>query len=201
LNATWLLERATTNFEKFLWVGILEKMDESLEMLEYQGGYSPGFKVARKNSHKHGSGAPATDEEKAKLASLMPMDMWFYDHVKRTHEAKYEAYQNFKKAGATTPTTAQLGKDKCPIPAVKVPPLPPADLLGEHALPDHLGVTNPCISTRFILKCSPSMYYKWELKDADNNDAHQKMIPAWGNGKAALGQQTASPSADDLLGR
>jgi len=28
------------NFEKFLWVGILEKMDESLQILEYQGGYA-----------------------------------------------------------------------------------------------------------------------------------------------------------------
>ena len=65
---------------KFLWVGILEKMGESLELLEYQGGYERGFTVATKNAHKHN--AKATDEEKAKLAALMPMDVWFYDHVK-----------------------------------------------------------------------------------------------------------------------
>ena len=112
LNATWLLDRATRNFEKFLWVGILEKMSESLQMLEYQAGYSPGFKVARKNSHKHN--AEATPEEKAKLAALMPMDMWFYNHVKRTHEAKWEAFQRLKE----TDKAAPLGKEHCPRPAV-----------------------------------------------------------------------------------
>ena len=206
LNATWLLDRAVVNFEKFLWVGILEAMSESLEMLEYQGGYAPGFKVAKKNSHKHGSGAEASAEEKAKLASLMPMDMWFYDHVKRTHEAKWAAYQQIKAAGATTPATNQLGKEHCPRPAVPSPPLPPADLMQPNALPDHVaskfGSNGACMSTRFILKCAPSMYYKWELKDGDNNAQHQAMIPPWDSQQPAkLGTQSETPNAQDLVGR
>ena len=152
---------------KFLWVGILEKMGESLELLEYQGGYERGFTVATKNAHKHN--AKATDEEKAKLAALMPMDVWFYDHVKvrylppslppslsvthclclsqRTHEAKWAAFQAIKETGQAAP----LGKEHCPAPAVPMPPLPPADLLQPNALPAEVagrfGQHGACMSS------------------------------------------------------
>ena len=39
------------------------------------------------------------------------------------------------------------------------------------------GIKDPCVSTRFILKCAPAMYYRWELKDDDNNEAHQVRRP------------------------
>jgi hypothetical protein len=199
LNATWLLNRATRNFEKFLWVGILEKMSESLEMLEYQGGYAPGFKVQKKNQHKHN--AEASAEEKAKLAALMPMDVWFYDHVKRTHEAKWAAFQAIKQTGQAAP----LGKENCPAPAVPMPPLPPSDLMQPNALPaevvDRFGKNGACMSTRFILKCAPSMYYRWELQDKDNNEQHQAMIPPWDSREPAqLGEQSEQPNDVDVAG-
>ena len=199
LNATWLLNRATRNFEKFLWVGILEKMAESLELLEYQAGYAPDFAVKKTNSvRKH---EEATAEEKAKLAALMPMDLLFYNHASRAHEAKWTAFQKMKQTKQEMP----LGKEHCPGPAVPMPPLPPADLTQPNALPaevsERFGQNGPCVSTRFILKCAPAMYYHWKLRHVDNNEKHQATIPPWDSPlPPQLGEQSEQPNSMDLVG-
>ena len=90
-----------------------------MRLAAFAARYSPGFKVQKKNSHKHGNGSPATEQERAQLAALMPMDMWLYDHAVATHNAKWAAYEQLSKAGQLTPGTALLGKERCPAPAVR----------------------------------------------------------------------------------
>jgi hypothetical protein len=45
------------------------------------------------------------------------------------------------------------------------------------------------------------MYYRWELKDQDNNEQHQAMIPPWDSPMPAqLGEQSEQPNAADVAG-
>jgi hypothetical protein len=44
-------------------------------------------------------------------------------------------------------------------------------------------------------------YYRWELKDNDNNEQHQAMIPPWDSAlPARLGEQSERPNAMDVAG-
>ena len=38
LDWNYLLNRALINYHRSLWVGVMEKMDQSLELLHYQSG-------------------------------------------------------------------------------------------------------------------------------------------------------------------
>ena len=86
IEASSLANRAADNLEKTLWFGILEDMDRSLELLQYQLGLESKILMSKSNSGKKKS--VVTEEDRFKLKSLMPMDIWLYDYAKLLFEGK-----------------------------------------------------------------------------------------------------------------
>ena len=88
LNA---LEIATSNLENLVWFGLLEEIDASIEMFNRQFPMSRPLVIG----HLRSSAAKAliktsktthltrvTPQDRSKLASLMPYDIWLYDYAK-----------------------------------------------------------------------------------------------------------------------
>ena len=92
IDAVALANRAADNLEKTLWFGILEDMDRSLELLQYQLGLESKILMSKSNSGKKKS--VVTEEDRFKLKSLMPMDIWLYDYAKLLFEGKVKKLFN-----------------------------------------------------------------------------------------------------------
>ena len=73
---------------KCLWIGLLENITQSIEMLEYQTGLRIQF--------GHGNKSPGypqpTEDEISKLKKLMPVDLYIYEYAKKLFELRWRMY-------------------------------------------------------------------------------------------------------------
>ena len=94
-NWTYMLNTAMDNLHNCLWFGLMEKMDESLELFEYQ----TGFKIRMKHLNKHISKKKypePTSDNLHKMEKLMPMDLFLYKYAKQLFERRWQMYLNAK---------------------------------------------------------------------------------------------------------
>ena len=106
LDWDYMLNKAVDNLHKCLWVGILEDIDKSLNMLSHQTGLNLQLEYLRTNKEK-----PAQDHvsetEIEKIKSLMPMDLYFYEYAKQLHEHRWKMFSkqqhNTKKRFSALP--------------------------------------------------------------------------------------------------
>ena len=100
-NWTYMLNTAIDNLHNCLWLGLMERLDESLELFEYQ----TGLKIHMKHLNKHISRKKypePTNENIQKLETLMPMDLYLYEYAKKLFETRWQMYLNVKN-GANNP--------------------------------------------------------------------------------------------------
>ena len=74
-NWTYMLDTALDNLNKCLWIGILEKTDQSVE-------------------HKNMRTYPEPNQEEIeKLRKLIPIDLYIYEYAKQLFDHRWDAYQ------------------------------------------------------------------------------------------------------------
>lgn len=150
LDSNAMMAIAAKRLKNTFWFGILEDLEKSMELLQWQLEYEPANKqplvLDRKNVHSvahhrnhhelsHDAWqAPVDANTKAQLKRLMPMDIWFYGYAKQLFDARY----NFMKTGKYE----------------------------DPKVPDFPEVT--CQSTRYILKCydEPKLHHMWHTIEA-----------------------------------
>ena len=98
LSANWsfLLDTTIENLHKCLWIGILEEIDNSIEMLNFQTGL--GLTVQHQNSrdsHAHSlSYTELSPSQVEFLKKLMPVDMYLYEYARQLFGYRWKIYQN-----------------------------------------------------------------------------------------------------------
>ena len=88
-NWTYVLDKAFTNLHKCVWLGIVEDLDNSFEMLRYQAGLD--LKIERMNVNHDDYQKPSI-AEREKMKALMPMDVYLYEYAKQLHEYRYKMF-------------------------------------------------------------------------------------------------------------
>ena len=81
---------AADRLKQTLWFGFLSDQERSLEMLQWQLGYSKTIKLSYSNRSPHPD-ISARDREI--LESLMPMDIWLYNYAELLFEARWQQYK------------------------------------------------------------------------------------------------------------
>ena len=83
-----MLDTALDNLHKCLWIGLLEKTDQSMELLRYQTGLQLQLQHKNKISYPEPS-----QEEIEKLRKLIPIDLYIYEYGKQLFDHRWNAYQ------------------------------------------------------------------------------------------------------------
>lgn len=98
-NVTLLLHLSADRLERTMWFGILGSnyLNRSMELLQHalKLDYRPVLPTQNVNKGKLKHGKPTPAELDA-LASLMPQDLWLYEHAVHLFEARWAAYQTGK---------------------------------------------------------------------------------------------------------
>ena len=106
-NWTYMLNTAIENLHKCLWVGILDEIDRSFEMLKYQTGLE--MKMQRLNARfsngRNNSYPKLNPFQEDFLKKLMPMDMFVYEYAKQLHDFRWVIYKNPRNE---TPISKQI---------------------------------------------------------------------------------------------
>ena len=101
VNHEKALLQAADRMDRMFWVGILEDMERSIELLEHQFSIAPGT-LSRKHLNNGTDNSATVSAEAAKLLhSLVGMDLWLYDYGRAIFEARY---QHFKTGIWNQPT-------------------------------------------------------------------------------------------------
>ena len=110
----------------------MERMDESLELFEYQTGLK--IHVKHLNRHISKKNREPTSEDVRKLEKLMPMDLFLYKYAKQLFERRWQMYLNAKNG--------------------EINPLPPVNI----TLSKLPKIIDGCKSTSHYLKCPDDAY-------------------------------------------
>lgn len=91
------LEIATTNLENLIWFGLLEEIDASIKMFNRQFPMPEPLVIGHLRSSaantliktsKTTHLTRVTPQDRSKLASLMPYDIWLYDYAKTIFKSR-----------------------------------------------------------------------------------------------------------------
>ena len=93
-NWTYVLEKAITNLHKCLWLGIVDDLENSFEMLRYQTGLNVTTQHINVNSEDYQKPSKA---EREKLKALMPMDIYLYEYAKQLHNYRLKMFTDQKQ--------------------------------------------------------------------------------------------------------
>lgn len=94
-NRSKVLKMAIDNYHKFIAVGLLEDLDNTINLMKYSLGINLQFKHANKNKRKNNN--IINDINLRKIVSqYFPMDIWFYNYVKNDFYKKIDAIKNGK---------------------------------------------------------------------------------------------------------
>ncbi len=167
LNWTAMLDLALENLHNSLWIGILEKMDQSLTLLEYQTGLHVKMGHANRNSR---SQANQPLEVTEKLRRLMPMDMFLYEYANQLHDLRWRVYMNIgaeKEANDTQHNASAQDQLKHKE---------HHDLnVSSFVLPKYIY---GCQSSRYVLRC-PQERIRYQLKTSQTvlDKQQGKLLP------------------------
>lgn len=92
-----VLREAVENYNKFLWVGVVDRWDQGVELLESQANMDLQAHVRSRDNRNPNAGA--TEAELALLRMAYPMDAAFYAYSSAMHEKRWELYHTAKAAG------------------------------------------------------------------------------------------------------
>jgi len=93
-----LLEMAKNNLSKFAFVGLVEKMDESLFLLHYTFGWKPIRDTVKKNVAPDSESIILSDKAKSKIAAWTKLDNKLYSYGKQLFESRYSQMVNALKS-------------------------------------------------------------------------------------------------------
>lgn len=110
LNISEMCLLAARRLENIFWFGIIEDIERSLELLQYQLGCTQKINFPKLNQNKHSN---ATEYEQDILASLMPQDIWLYQYAKQLFEARWTYYKTGVFRHPNMPPTPTLENVPC----------------------------------------------------------------------------------------
>ena len=85
-----MMTEAADKLDRMFWIGIVEDMDRSIELLEHQLGLEKkSLKVITVNKNEEKD----SQKSRSALASLVGIDRWLYDYGKRVFEARFHHYK------------------------------------------------------------------------------------------------------------
>jgi len=140
-NRTETLRRAVRNYERFVFVGLLEQLDASLVLLAHALGWRSPPRLERLNAASPPWPSPGPKVRRrlrAALRVLAPMDMWFYEFVKSDFHERLAVLHN---SGGIGPSTLS---PRCRVTVV----LPSEEQLGG------------CVATRGAIACGSEVFAK-----------------------------------------
>ena len=82
---------AVENLNKVFWFGIMEKLDESLNLLRHQINYSKKIILSHRNMTKY---PPTSQSDFEKLESIVPCDMWLYRYALKLFEYRFRCFED-----------------------------------------------------------------------------------------------------------
>ena len=129
-NWTYMLDIALENLHKCLWIGLLEKKEQSMELLRYQSGLRLKLEHKRKTSHPK-----PRQEETEKLRKLMPLDLYIYEYAKQLFAHRWNLYKK-----QTNPSADSLSNNNSSAIVQDI----------TLSLPN---VIDGCVSTKSTLSC------------------------------------------------
>ncbi len=163
-----MLELAIDNLHNSLWIGILEKMEESLTLLEYQTGLHVTMGHSNRNSRsQHNQPLEVTE----KLRRLMPMDMFLYEYANQLHDLRWRVYTNLVKErdGNLTQHNNQSINDQVKWDNLK------SNASDMFVLPKSIA---GCQSSRYVLKCSQeNIRYQLKTGQTELDTQQGKLLP------------------------
>ena len=144
-----MLNTALDRLHKSLWFGLMERMDESLELFRYQTGLKIQMKHFNKNRY-NSAGSKSnqksnfttsqntypdpTKDNIRKLKNLMPIDLFLYEYAKQLFEIRWQKYLSIKYGNKTSSALRRV----------------------QLKLPDRI---DGCKSTSKYLNCPDNMYH------------------------------------------
>lgn len=151
LNRTETLRNAVKNYHKFQFVGILEELDSSLELLADTLGWTsvPQMELKNAASTRYPEPSPAEMRRiREALRILAPMDTWFYHYVRSDFHARLRVLKSRRastKADRDRPYARSCRETERPFTTVKLP--------SEQEL-------GGCTASRQALSCLSDVYVK-----------------------------------------
>ena len=89
-NWTYILNTAIANLHKCLWFGLVEEIDKSLRMFEYQTGLQMKMGHINRNIKYQ---KPDKDTV-LKIKKLIPSDLYIYEYAKELFKFRWQLYLN-----------------------------------------------------------------------------------------------------------
>lgn len=80
---------AAKRLESLFWFGLLEKQQQSLELLRHQLGLKRAIVLRKGNANAH---PKASKEERTLIEQLIPKDIWLYKYAQRLFQARWKFY-------------------------------------------------------------------------------------------------------------
>ena len=90
LDLETVLNRAADRLDETFWFGLLEKMDQSLEMLSFQLNWNKRLVLGQHRANNH---TEATESLTTRIKSLIPKDLWLYQYATRLFDARWNYYK------------------------------------------------------------------------------------------------------------
>eukprot|EP00928_Gymnodinium_smaydae_P085879 TRINITY_DN69593_c0_g1_i1.p1 TRINITY_DN69593_c0_g1~~TRINITY_DN69593_c0_g1_i1.p1 ORF type:complete len:178 (-),score=25.66 TRINITY_DN69593_c0_g1_i1:339-830(-) len=142
-NRTETLRRAVRNYRRFAFVGIVGDIDASLELLRHRLGWRSAPTLGRLNANAGRSEATRGERRRLRqlLRALAPMDVWFFEYVRRDFAAQVAALPSAPFGAALLGASAWATAGR----------LVPETLPSETAL-------GGCVSTRQAIACGPHVF-------------------------------------------
>ncbi len=168
-----MLDLAIENLHNSLWIGILEKMDQSLALLEYQTGLRVKMGHANRNSKSKGNQPLEVTE---KLRRLMPMDMFLYEYANELHDLRWRLYMKLvaeREAKHTQHNINSINSIQNQLELEKHHDS--SSIVSPFVLPKYI---DGCQSSRYVLGC-PRERIRYQLKTGQTRlDKQQaKLLP------------------------
>ena len=73
-----------------MWFGLVDDLEKSYEMLQYQTGLNVTLQHINTNKERY---KKPTEIEIQKLKVLLPMDMYLYEYAKQLHGYRYKMFK------------------------------------------------------------------------------------------------------------
>jgi len=110
LNFRKMMVLAADRLESTFWFGISEEMDNSIKLLKQQLPNAANQNFSLPQYNKNPSYDEASEDTRARLQSLMPMDMWLYEYAVRLFHARVQMWETGEKnsSGASSVSGNQL---------------------------------------------------------------------------------------------
>jgi len=96
-DSEFVMLKAAENLKNTFWFGILEDIDRSYELLQFQLGLKIPIMLKNKNSgstrEHYINDKKMSEKHREFLKKLLPMDLWLYEYGLKLFEARWTFYK------------------------------------------------------------------------------------------------------------